>query len=289
MLGIIGIWWFALGYAVALALEVTRLYFRSGVRGAALVACGSAAWILHSLYLLNRLWVAQSIPLSSAFDWYLVTAWFLAASYLYLTLTHPKAAIGLFLLPPVLILIAVAGFWADTEPFPQSDASLVWGTVHGIFLLLGTVHVIIGFAAGLMYLVQAGRLKRKQLASPGLQLPSLEWLARVNARAIIISALMLAAGLASGVVLNLVNHRQQAEMVPWSDPVVLSSFLSFCWMVAAALFTLVYRPARVGRKVAYLTIASFAFLAFTLAVSLFVPSEHGPQQPPAPPSGGGAT
>jgi hypothetical protein len=289
MLGTIGISWFAAGYAVALVLEVTRLYFRSGVRGAALVACGSAAWLLQSLYLLNRLWVAQSIPLSSAFDWYLVTAWFLAASYLYLTLNHPRVAIGIFLLPPILTLIGVAAFWADTEPFPQSEASLVWGSVHGIFLLLGTVHVIIGFAAGLMYLVQADRLKRKQLASSGMQLPSLEWLARVNARAIIISALMLAAGLVSGVVLNLVNHRQQAEMVPWSDPVVLSSTLSFCWMVAAALFTLLYRPARVGRKVAYLTIASFAFLVFTLGVSLFVPSEHSPRDPPAPPATGDAT
>jgi hypothetical protein len=38
------------------------------------------------------------------------------------------------------------------------------------------------------------------------------------------------------------------------------------WLVAAALFNLLYQPARQGRKVAYLTVASFVFLAVALGV-----------------------
>ena len=45
--------------------------------------------------------------------------------------------------------------------------------------------------------------------------------------------------------------------------------------VFTVIFSALYRPARSGRKVAYLTVASFAFLAASLAVRLFVPSEHG--------------
>ena len=39
------------------------------------------------------------------------------------------------------------------------------------------------------------------------------------------------------------------------------------WLLAAAVFNAVYRPARRGRKVAYLTIASFVFLVIALACS----------------------
>ncbi len=47
------------------------------------------------------------------------------------------------------------------------------------------------------------------------------------------------------------------------------------WLVAAALFNVFYRPARHGRKVAYMTVSSFVFLAFALGVFLLVDSRHG--------------
>ncbi len=47
------------------------------------------------------------------------------------------------------------------------------------------------------------------------------------------------------------------------------------WLVAASLFNAAYRPARHGRKVAYLTIASFGFLALALATLLLVDTGHG--------------
>ena len=49
------------------------------------------------------------------------------------------------------------------------------------------------------------------------------------------------------------------------------------WLVAAAVFNVVYKPARRGRKVAYLTVARFVFLVASLAVRLTVSTEHGKQ------------
>ena len=43
----------------------------------------------------------------------------------------------------------------------------------------------------------------------------------------------------------------------WSDPVVISLAVMFAWLVAAELFRAFYPAARRGRKVAYLTTASF--------------------------------
>ena len=90
---------------------------------------------------------------------------------------------------------------------------------------------------------------------------------------------MLAAGFLSGTVLNLVNHRLQIDELPWSDPVIWTSSLLLAWLAAAAIFGVVYRPARQGRKVAYLTVASFLFLALSLVLRLVLPSVHSPARP----------
>jgi ABC-type uncharacterized transport system permease subunit len=268
---------FSTSYAVVLALEASRLWFRSGVRGALLFAFAVLGVFTHTVFLANEIRQTTSgAALSSWHDWFLVAAWVLAATYLYLAAMHPRQSLGVFLLPLVLALIGAAHFQADRTPFPQSDALRAWATIHGLALLLGTVVVSLGFAAGLMYLVQDRRLKQKRALTGRLRLPSLEWLDRANGRALVLSVLLLAVGLLSGVVLNQINHAGRAAgAVPWSDPVVWTSGLLFAWLAAISIFGAVYRPARNGRKVAYLTLASFAFLVMVLAVLLFAPSGHG--------------
>ncbi|HQU41667.1 MAG: hypothetical protein B7Z73_16125 [Planctomycetia bacterium 21-64-5] len=275
MLSGTSIFCFAASYAVALALEGSRLFFRSSVRGAVLLAFGAAGLLAHTIFLAYRA-SSEAMPLASEFDWYLVAAWLLAAVYLYLMLHFPRTAVGLFTLPLVLGLIAVAAKFANRQPFPQTRASQFWGTIHGAFLLLGAVAVLVGFVTGVMHLVQSYRLKHKLRAVQGFQLPSLEWLERTNSRATILAALMLAVGFVSGLLLNLVNQaKHPGESVPWTDPVVWSSGMLLVWMLAAALFSLLYRPARQGRKVAYLTVASFVVLVAMLGVQLVAPSVHG--------------
>jgi ABC-type transport system involved in cytochrome c biogenesis permease subunit len=276
MLSGISVFCFAASYAVALALETTRLWFRSGVRGALMLGFAGAGLLAHTLFLMYRAATASGPPLSSPFDWYLVAAWVLVAFYLYLFYYYPKALVGIFVLPVVLAMVGVAQL-SDREPFPQDPAAQVWGTLHGIFLLCGYVAVTVGFIAGVMYLLQARRLKRKQLPAGRLRLPSLEWLDGVNGRAIVLSALFVTAGFISGVVLNVVNHRQQLDYVPWNDPIVWRLGGMTAWLIVAAVFSQLYRPANHGRKVAYLTVASFVFLAFTALLRPFVASEHNPQ------------
>ncbi len=273
MLSGISVFCFAASYTVALLLEATRLFFRSGVRGALMLGFAGAGLIAHTLFLIYRAITSTGAPLSSEFDWYLLGAWALVAAYLYSIFYQPRVQLGLFLLPLILALIGMAQF-STREPFAQHPAAQVWGAVHGIFLLIGYVAVIGGFVAGLMYLMQAHRLKRKTLPSAGLRLPSLEWLETVNSRAIVISAVAVAAGFISGILLNVINRRHNVDYVPWSDPVVWRSGGMLAWLIAAALFSSFYRPAQRGRKVAYLTVASFVFLAVTVAIRLWVPSEH---------------
>lgn len=266
---------FAASYTVALILEITRFFFRSGVRGAIMLAFAGAGLFAHTAFLVYRAADAVGSPLSSKQEWYLIAAWVLAAIYLYLTSHYPNKSIGVFLLPLVLGLIGVGALLADAAPFAREPASQIWGMIHGTSVLLATVAVLIGFAAGVTYLGQAYRLKRKLLPQQGLRLPSLEWLQRVNSRAIVISMLMLGLGVLSGIILNLINYRDQVDRVPWNDPFVVSTIAMFGWLVLSSLIGLWYRPAREGRRVAYLTVVSFLFLVIALSVSLFVDTQHG--------------
>ena len=142
---------FGASYGVALVLEVSRLWFRSGVRGALLILFAAAGLLAHTLFLVYRATTATSTPLSSQFDWFLVAAWVLAATYLYLNFYHPRTAVGLFILPLVLAVAWRRQFFASHEPFAERRASQISGAIHGVFILLGTVAVTSALAGGLPF------------------------------------------------------------------------------------------------------------------------------------------
>jgi len=275
---------FAASYAVALALEITRLFFRSGVRGAVMLLFAGAGLLAQTLFFVYRAMHEPNAPLSSEFDWYLIAAWCLMLAYFDLTIHHPKTPFGLFVLPLVLGLIGMAQFAADRTPFPRSQAAQIWGAIHGAFLLLGTVAVFIGFVAGVMALAQAYRLKHKISPVQRFNLPSLEWLEGLNTRAITVSVIMIAIGFLSGIVLNLLHDRLHVAELPWNDPIIWTSALLVGWMLTAAGFSIFYKPARQGRKVAYLTVASFVFLVLSIGLRFFLPTQHGTTHAPHAPT-----
>ena len=274
MLSGIGIVCFASSYAIALVLELTRLLFRSAIRGVLMLGWAGAGLFAHTMYLYHQAASGQGLPLSSERDWYLLAAWALAAVYLYLTYFHPQTAFGPFLLPLVLALVGIAAFFADPHPYAREPASRVWGIIHGVSILLALVAILVGFAAGLMYLHQAYRLKRKIVSRRGLRLPSLEWLHRANSRAMVVAAIMLGMGLASGSILILVRTTPPALRLPWNDPLILSTLLTFLWLAVSLCFTAFYKPLRQGPKVVYLTLVSLALLIVALGVGLSLQTAH---------------
>lgn len=274
---------FAASYAVALACEALRPMFRSGLRGAAMIGFAAAGLVAHTLFLVWRGVSEAAVPLSSPFDWYLLAAWVLAAGSLWLTLANPRTPVGLFLLPVVLALVGAATL-ASREPFLQSPAARVWGRIHGSFNLAASVSVAVGAAAGLMWLIQAGRLTRKEPPPRGFRMPSLERLAHLMRRTLAVAAWTAAAGFISGVVLNAVTKRHGLlETVPWTDPVVLRMGALVAWLVAAdALAYATRRRPESGRITAWLSLASLAVLAASILWGLLGQSQHGvPRAPTA--------
>jgi ABC-type uncharacterized transport system permease subunit len=157
--------------------------------------------------------------------------------------------------------------------------------VHGLFLLAGAVATCVAFAAGLMYLVQAHRLKNKRPPMFGFALPSLEQSERWNRAWITVAFPLLTFGLLIGVVLDLATRRSTGMALAWSDPKVLGAV--GLWLAFAVLLHARRRPAMRGRGVVALTIVAFGFLVFTWVgvEALRLPTAHGRGLPGATTSG----
>lgn len=271
---------FSASYAVALGLELFGLWRRPKWRRWATIAAALAGVIAHALYLSQRIAEQPAAPLSSRHDWYLAVSWLLAVIYVTVAVYYPLRSFGLFLLPVMLGLIG-ASHWAATEPLASSETRRLWGQLHGVLLMLAAVAVLLGFVAGLMYLLQSYRLKHKMPIDSRLRLPSLEWLESMNSKSLGAATLLVALGFFTGVVARVANRGQG---VPWDDPVVWSLAAMLIWLSAAELFRVVYPAARRGRKVAYLTLAAFVFLLVTLATFTVDRTFHQGDQTKEPPA-----
>jgi ABC-type uncharacterized transport system permease subunit len=273
MLSGISIICFAACYAIAFAAELAGLKTQFAWRRSVVIVAMIAGLVAHTLYLGRITADATLLPVSTV-DWLLLAAWVLAILYLAAAFYLPRAPTGLVLLPIVLGLI-VSSNWASSAPLGAARSSHLWSIFHGIVLLLGTVAVCVGFVAGLMYLLQSYALKHVHSPVNRLRFPSLEWLERVNSRSLGFSAVFIALGFASGLVMAIARHRHEQDYMWWFDPVVLSLATMLFWLIAAEGFRLVYPSARRGQKVAYLTLASFVFLVIVLASLTLLDNVHG--------------
>jgi ABC-type uncharacterized transport system permease subunit len=267
---------FFASYLVSFLIEISRVFVRGRAQIIGMIAFAIAGLFAQSVFIALRLFDdSQVASYGNWQNWCLIVAWILAVLYLYFAWRQPKADIGLFLLPMVLILCA-AGYWLDGRSgFERDNSSGYLGILHGSSLLIGTVTVFAGFVCGVMYLMQSARLKAKTIPDSRFKLPSLEWLQTANERFLISSSVMLGGGLVSGILLNLKST--SGNSIEWTNPVVWTSMLFFVWIVSATIFNWLYKPARRGRKVAYLIVASFLFLLIELVIVLTVEHASGDQ------------
>jgi ABC-type uncharacterized transport system permease subunit len=262
---------FLASYLVAFVLEWTRLLRSSSLRRIAVLVFAAAGFIAHTGYLLYRSRAAELPPLlSSGYDWILVLAWTTVLVYLFITAFDRDLAVGLFLLPLVLLLI-VSTYFVDDRPKVQMDPTWGWAMLHASFLVFGMVGIILGIVLSMMYLIQHRRLKHKHAVHEGLSMPSLERLARWNWWAIVVSVPLLMLGLLSGIGLAVVLQRGAVPLV--SDPMIIGNTLVWLLMVGFLVW-LLKTPRSAGRQVAWLTIWACGFLLVTL-ISLQVLTTGG--------------
>ncbi len=279
---------FAGTYSLALLAELARFVVRSSVRWYVTAGLMALGWLVQTAFLANLALKNPLLPpVTSAFESVMVLSWIVALIGLYLMVRSPKpVAVGIFVLPLVIGLVIVAGWFAPRQSdwLQWGGTIAFWGTVHGIFLLGGAVFSCVAFFAGLMYLAQMRRLKAKRPSRLGLALPSLEQSERINRGSITLAFPLLTFGLLIGMVLSVAVRSEGNEALvhalTWTDPKVLSALAM--WLVFAVLLHARFRPAMRGKSVMVLTIVAFGFLVFTWVgvEALRLPTAHGAPKTP---------
>jgi ABC-type transport system involved in cytochrome c biogenesis permease subunit len=250
---------FGASYAVALVLELIQLVGARPVMRIISTGFAAAGLLAHTIFLL-----IQQPSLASQGGSMLFLAWILAVFYLYGSIHHRHQAWGVFVLPVVLgLVVLTVMFPPEGTGLPMLDAfrgERFWSSIHGGLLLLAAVGICVGFVASVMYLVQARRLRLKTLPGQGLQLLSLERLETMNRRAIVLAFPLLTLGVLVGFVQLL---QRDTGIHDWSDPRIVG--VAALWVVFALLLYLRYGAHLPGRRLAFLTIAAFILMLFTLA------------------------
>lgn len=261
----ITIFCFAASYGVALALELIHALFPRQILRILSVTFGSAGLLAHTLYV-----AVQPLSLADRQGSLLFLAWILAVFCAYGSVHHKRVAWGLFVLPMVLGLIALAvvlppeqsrgaeGAWTRFFQIVQLHGAGFWGLTHVVLLLLAAVGVCVGSVASIMYLVQVRRLRTKMAPTQGMRMLSLERIEAMNRRAILLAFPLLTAGLLIGVALML----QRDESFWTWDPKIFSGL--GLWFVFAVLLYLRYSVHVRGRRAAWWTLAAFVILMVAL-------------------------
>lgn len=260
----VGVVCFLASYGLAMVAELSRLGWRSRVSHWLMLGLTTAGLVAHTLYLLIRAQKSDLAPLlSSAHDWLLVLAWLAVIVYLFVAALDRDLATGVIVLPLVVALVVASNF-VTTSTAVIGSAYHNWIMLHVSLLVFGIGGVIVSLVAGLMYLWQHNRLKHRQSMQPGLMLPSLERLEKLNRLAILVSVPLLTFGMVLGVVLVLFGRDDEAlrERV-LRDPLVIGS--GVCWIIMALIFVWLLRgDSTPGRQTARLTVWSGGFLLLTV-------------------------
>ncbi len=261
---------FLFSYLIVLFLELVRLFYRFPARHFLVLTGMLAGLLAHTIFLGNEILGAGSDRLlNNWFQWVSLGAWGLALTCTVLMARNRDGNVGLFLIPMILILLGLAALLRGGQPFVSTNAVTLWGRVHGVSLLLGTMFICQGFAFGIMYLLQSHRLKSKRNSTVRFRLPALEFLRSMNRLNLFASTAALGVGLLSGILLNISREGR----VAWLSLGVLVSIALFVWVFVASILEYSSKGSLGGRRSAYLSIANFIFLALVLVLVLL--ASHG--------------
>jgi ABC-type transport system involved in cytochrome c biogenesis permease subunit len=219
------------------------------------------------------------VPVAGASAAISTFVWLLAIAYLYTEMTTDERAMGVFILPLLVALEALAAF----TPSPDVRSAVLQGPLFGLHvssLLFAYASFALAFVIGITYVLLFKEIKAKHLGFFYARLPSLQVLDRMNQRAIVIGWFFLTVGLVAGVVYAAAARAAptgagdpRLQAMALQDPKIFVALV--CWAVYSFELFAARRIGWAGRKAAYLSAVGFAIvlLNFT-AISYFLTSSH---------------
>ena len=264
---------FYIAAGVAYAVYFMR---RSPLAGRLATALLAGATLLHTFVIgMRTVEVGQLLFVGPAAE---ISAfvWLLAVAYLYTEVTTDERAMGVFIVPLLVVLQGVSTL-SDrvVEPTPVLDSP--WLALHVSSILFAYAAFALACVIGITYVLLFRELKSKQLGFFAERLPSLQVLDAMNGRAVAVGWLFLTAGLVIAVVwlsqLQPETADPRVRGMSLLDPKISVVVLS--WLVYS--FELYARRAIgwTGKRAAWLSAVGFSIILLNLVpIGYFLTDSH---------------
>ena len=215
------------------------------------------AFVFHTTAMIKRGLSLNRCPIDNLYEATSFFMWALVGAYLVLGLMRNIRFLGAFASP----LLFAAGIFAL---FPGLDVKgpeprFVNGpvTLHAALILLGYGGFALASVAAVMYLTQEHDLKFNRMKAVQSLLPPVQRLEQVNSRMLVVALILLTVGLGMSPLL--------AEGRPPREIYLDAKFLwsAVVWVAYCVILILHLRGKLTGRRLAWSTVGSFAFILLT--------------------------
>ena len=251
---IILVWLAYLLYAAAFAVFLLGFFTQRPWMNRAGIIVAAAGLVAQTLGLILRGVSAGHFPFAGIYESMVLVSWAIVLVWHVLESFTKLKAIGLYVMPVVLVLLTVALVKYNPPvglgPALRSDIVIVH--VGVMLVAIGCLYVAGG--AAIIYLIEEALLRRRKTGGVLGRLPSLASLDRLIYHATALGLPFLTMGMAAGVI------RAETFKVPgWpTDPMVLLS--AAAWAVYVALIAGRVRGEWSGRAVSWLAVAGLVLL-----------------------------
>jgi ABC-type transport system involved in cytochrome c biogenesis permease subunit len=235
------------------------------------------AALTHTFVIGMQTMEVRHVPFSNPSRAVSTFVWLLALSYLYLELTTDERAMGVFILPIIVVLQLIPAIFPGMETAdPVLDSPWFW--IHVLSLLFAYASLGLAGVLGLTYMLQFKEIKKKHLGYFYTRLPSLQILDVMNGRAVAIGWLLLTTGVIVGGV-----WAAQARAIAPNDPNIRAMAIDDPKILLAVLTWGLYSFAVFarqkmgwnGRRAAWLSTVGFVFAMLNFVpITYLVTTSH---------------
>lgn len=265
-------------YAAALVAYAWHFAQRDPAVGRAATTLLVAAALAHTFVIGMETMEAGHVPVAGATSAISTFVWLLSLAYLYIEMTTDERAMGVFILPLLVLLQAIPA----VRPGVEDHAAVLQGPLFGIHvssLLFAYASFALACVIGITYVLLFKEIKAKHLGFFYARLPSLQVLDRMNQQAIAIGWLFLTVGIIVGALwaaqaqggYGAGDPRVQAMSL--EDPKIFVALV--CWTVYSFELFAARRIGWGGRRAAYLSALGFAIVLLNFVpISYFLTKSH---------------
>ena len=217
-----------------------------------------ASWIMQSLYIVTRFYLAGYTPVTTVHEAIFFFAWSTTAAYISFRWRYTVKNFGTFVSLLIFILLLVAAV-APKEIIPlKPSLQSLWLPVHAGLSLVAYGFLALAFCGGVMYLLQERELKSRRLGYFFSRLPSLDALDQLNSHCLALGFTFLSLGMITGI---LWSKQAWGTYWRWNPKEVCSLLIWIVYLVQIhQRFTVGWR----GRRAAIMVVVGFVVVLITL-------------------------